>query len=327
MFSHGKQPDEAPCPRLRDIVDGYRLPCQESTTRFNLAQAQAPRECVTKCDSTNFSCSQNCGLSGACVAQCNATAVAPFDSTAYALSLRTPLASRQLGMLDLTVDHGACQSVAGFIGNFAAIVKGQANAAFPTGGQVALRGSGTSIDIGFNSFVVDVPLTVSVPNWFDPDIDTSLGFSVYSQNGTVHVTNDFAETTVSFGTASSVLSLGCSAFVASALEQLSDGFLSGFIGPVLAERLEEGINDDVGRILAQLNQGPPPPRIPFLRPHPHGRRLELSFLLHSPGRSRTDRTAERRDQEPANRQAVEKTPLNKSVIRSSAFPARMAALW
>lgn len=47
-----------------------------AATRFNLAQAQAPRECVTNCDSTNFSCSQNCGLSGACVAQCNATAAA-----------------------------------------------------------------------------------------------------------------------------------------------------------------------------------------------------------------------------------------------------------
>ncbi|WP_154070948.1 hypothetical protein [Bradyrhizobium lablabi] len=45
-------------------------------TRFNLAQAQAPKECVTNCDFANFSCSQNCGLSGACVAQCNATASA-----------------------------------------------------------------------------------------------------------------------------------------------------------------------------------------------------------------------------------------------------------
>ena len=47
-----------------------------AATRFNLAQAQAPKECVTNCDSANFSCSQNCGLSGACVAQCNATAAA-----------------------------------------------------------------------------------------------------------------------------------------------------------------------------------------------------------------------------------------------------------
>jgi hypothetical protein len=47
-----------------------------AATRFKLAQAQAPKECVTNCDTTNFSCSQNCGLSGACVAQCNATAAA-----------------------------------------------------------------------------------------------------------------------------------------------------------------------------------------------------------------------------------------------------------
>jgi hypothetical protein len=47
-----------------------------AATRFNLAQAQAPKECVTDCDSANFSCSKNCGLSGACVAQCNAKAAA-----------------------------------------------------------------------------------------------------------------------------------------------------------------------------------------------------------------------------------------------------------
>jgi hypothetical protein len=51
-------------------------PCHagNAATRFNLAQAQAPKECVMNCDSANFSCSQNCGLSGACVSQCNATA-------------------------------------------------------------------------------------------------------------------------------------------------------------------------------------------------------------------------------------------------------------
>jgi hypothetical protein len=47
-----------------------------ATARFYLAQAQAPKECVMNCDTANFSCSQNCGLSGACVAQCNATAAA-----------------------------------------------------------------------------------------------------------------------------------------------------------------------------------------------------------------------------------------------------------
>lgn len=41
-----------------------------------VAQSQTFAECVASCDSRNFSCSQNCGLSGACVAQCTATAAA-----------------------------------------------------------------------------------------------------------------------------------------------------------------------------------------------------------------------------------------------------------
>jgi hypothetical protein len=189
--------------------------------------------------------------------------VAPFDGTTYALSLRTPLASRQLGTLDLAVDFGACKLVPGLLGNFTAIVRGQANGAFPAGGPVTLRGNGASVDIGYNSFVADIPLTVSVPHWFDPDVDVSLGFSVSSQNGVVHVTHDFANTTVSFGAASSGLSGGCSALVATALEQQSDGFLSGFIGPVLAQRLQDGINFDVNSNLNLLNRSVPPPPVPY----------------------------------------------------------------
>jgi hypothetical protein len=43
--------------------------------RFRVAQTQAA-ECVAACNSANFSCAMNCGLSGSCVAQCTAEAAA-----------------------------------------------------------------------------------------------------------------------------------------------------------------------------------------------------------------------------------------------------------
>ena len=58
------------------LLTGATCGAGNAATRFNLAQAQAPRECVANCDSANFSCAQNCGLSGACLSQCNATAAA-----------------------------------------------------------------------------------------------------------------------------------------------------------------------------------------------------------------------------------------------------------
>lgn len=189
--------------------------------------------------------------------------VAPYDSATYALYLRTPLAARQLGTVNLAVDFGMCQSVPGFQGEFVPIARTQANNAFPGGGQLRLRGIGASIDTGYNSFVADIPLTVSVPNWFDPDVDVSMGFSVFSQNGTIHVTHDLAETEVSFGAASSTLSVGCSALVASAIEQVSDGFLSWFVGPVIAQRLQDGIIQDVNDNLDRLNKSNPPPTVPY----------------------------------------------------------------
>jgi hypothetical protein len=45
-----------------------------SPDKLRLAQAQASAECIANCNSNNFSCAQNCGLSGSCVAQCTAEA-------------------------------------------------------------------------------------------------------------------------------------------------------------------------------------------------------------------------------------------------------------
>jgi hypothetical protein len=42
--------------------------------KLRLAQTQTPAECIANCNSSNYSCAQNCGLSGSCVAQCTAEA-------------------------------------------------------------------------------------------------------------------------------------------------------------------------------------------------------------------------------------------------------------
>jgi hypothetical protein len=44
--------------------------------RLRLAQNRTFAECVSNCNSNNFSCAQNCGLSGTCVAQCTAASAA-----------------------------------------------------------------------------------------------------------------------------------------------------------------------------------------------------------------------------------------------------------
>jgi hypothetical protein len=44
--------------------------------RLRTAQSrpQPVAECVERCNSSNFTCARNCGLSGACVAQCTVEA-------------------------------------------------------------------------------------------------------------------------------------------------------------------------------------------------------------------------------------------------------------
>jgi hypothetical protein len=42
--------------------------------KFRFAQTRDFAECISDCNSINFSCARNCGLSGSCVAQCTVEA-------------------------------------------------------------------------------------------------------------------------------------------------------------------------------------------------------------------------------------------------------------
>jgi hypothetical protein len=190
--------------------------------------------------------------------------VAPYGDTTYAVSLQTRRASRQLGTLDLAVDFGACTSRVDPANWFTAGVVNEANKAFPPGEEVWVRENpGVSVDIGYNSFVVDIPLKVEVEDWFNPDVDVALGFSVSSQNGQVRVTHDLATTYVSFGTLSTAISHGCSVLVEKALERQSNGFLSGCHGPVIAEQIKNALTVRLNDMLDGLNRTVPPPPVPY----------------------------------------------------------------
>lgn len=58
---------------LAGIAHGH---AGSAMNRYRTAQSQSQTaaECVERCNSNNYSCSRNCGLSGACVAQCTVEA-------------------------------------------------------------------------------------------------------------------------------------------------------------------------------------------------------------------------------------------------------------
>lgn len=184
-----------------------------------------------------------------------------YRDTTYAVYLKAPLAVRQLGTVQVITDFGMCKLVDVAPVLFKAAVKSEADKAFPSGGKVTLRGGGANIDIGINSFVIDIPLEAHVPNWFNADIDVSVGYSVLSDYGQVRVVYDFARTTASFGTVSAILSGGCSAAVAIAIEEMVTGFLDGFIGQVIAGRIANSLVENVNENLMRLNNAGP--QVPF----------------------------------------------------------------
>lgn len=183
----------------------------------------------------------------------------PYGETTYTLVLRTPLAVRQLGKVVLGVDFGACFELPQRIDEIRAMIQAEVRRSFPSSGKVTLRDSEIVVDFGINSFVIDVPLKADVPNWFDADIDMSLGFHVFPVEGRVRASYSFVQANVSFGVASTILSGGCSAAVAVALEESIKGFFDGFIGPAIARQIREKVQASMDAALATFNSGRTPP--------------------------------------------------------------------
>ena len=183
----------------------------------------------------------------------------PYNETTYTLVVRTPLAVRQLGKVDLGIDFGACMELPQRIDQVREMIRTEVRRSFPASGKVTLRDTEIGVDFGINSFVIDIPLTADVPNWFDADIDLTVGFKVYPVDGRVAAAYSFSRTDVSFGVASSILSGGCSAAVAKALEESTNGFMDGFIGPAIARQLREQVQAGLNTALAAFNAGRSPP--------------------------------------------------------------------
>src|SRR5262249_34135287 len=182
--------------------------------------------------------------------------VTPYGETKFAIYLKSPKAQRHLGTVSVTVDLGSCRMVKAATGLFVIPqIKAEAEKPFPSGGDVTLRGGGATVDIGINSFVVDIPLKASVPNWFDPDIDVTMGFNLGAENGQLQAKHNLAKTDVSQGTLSTILSVGCASKVAEAVEATSDGYLKNSVGPEVARRMRDGIQRKIDETLKEINQG------------------------------------------------------------------------
>jgi hypothetical protein len=179
--------------------------------------------------------------------------IGPYGETEYAIYLKAPKAARHMGTFSISVDMSQCEVIEIAPIFFVPQIKSEAEQPFPSGGTVTLRGGGASVDIGINSFVIDIPLTASINNWFDPDIDVTMGFSLWSENGEVRARHDLARTEVSPGTLSTILSGGCASKVAEAVEGTSDGYLDNFVGPEIARRMRNSVQANVDHYLAQLN--------------------------------------------------------------------------
>lgn len=189
--------------------------------------------------------------------------VFPYANTTYSIYLRTQRVAHELGKLELDVNFETCWSdEAVRIDKFKEKIIEEAKKQFPTDDELTFRGE-PSVEIGYNAITVEFPLEAHVENWFNANIDVSMGFTISSHEGTIRVRSGHNIVKVSFGVLSSAFSLGCTAVVAIALEKQAEGFLRTFIGPEIARRITRPLTELMEERRAAINSSSDVPHRPL----------------------------------------------------------------
>ena len=181
------------------------------------------------------------------------------SDTRFSLYLKTHLAARELGTLDLNADFGACQLAECSAALFKAGIDVAVNEAFPPDGLMRLRGAGATVELHHNFFVISLPLEIRLNNWPNIDIDVSFTFDVKSEIGAFHVTHKSVSTTVTPGMLSALVSFGHSETAALVAGAVSDVFLARWDGPDIARRIKAQLDSLIESRRLQVQGASSPP--------------------------------------------------------------------
>lgn len=181
------------------------------------------------------------------------------SDTRFSLYLKTPLAARELGTLDLNADFGACEPVECSPALFKSAIDVAVHEAFPPDGLIKLRGAGATVELHHNFLVIAIPLEIPLNNWPNVDIDVSFTFDVKSEIGAFHVTHKSVKSTASPGLLSALVSGGNSETAAVVATAVADVFLARWDGPDIARRIKARLDEIIEsrRLDVQGDSSPP----------------------------------------------------------------------
>jgi hypothetical protein len=186
-------------------------------------------------------------LNGAFVTTVGTKQFQPTETTTFKLSAVFPNGTeRGLASSGVRVDPLDCQNRSIAPGLITNSFQQEFDKRFSVPGKVKLRDNGSVVSLGDNRISISVPVEISVPSWFDANVDLAVELSVRH----VSITGDsplrVAVHSVSFDVDWSFLenlaSLGCGHFVELGMSQLGQVLMENMLATELAPQVTSELN-------------------------------------------------------------------------------------
>jgi hypothetical protein len=179
-----------------------------------------------------------------------------FQPTFFTLAAVTEHAGRNLRTLDVAVDHAGCQTRVLEASIITSILKNEFDSRFTGSDRFSLKGNGTDVTLGNGVIIINVPLTINVPDWFDADMSIDLQLAM-APGTPLSVVVTQTNVSVSWSFFENLLSLGCGNLVESGMEQMAQAFMRNIAEAEIAPRIQTQFIDQVNGFLSSLKDADP----------------------------------------------------------------------
>jgi hypothetical protein len=181
-----------------------------------------------------------------------------IDTTTFRLAAaitNDPSTSFQLALHEIEVTNAGCNSQVLVLDavTITTSIKQAFLAAFLGSAQYSLDPSKVSVTHTTGQFVATAPVSISVPDWFDAEMDVTLTVRVSGLENLI--ISGALTVNVSWSLISDILSLGCTSITGGALTQLATMFLQGMVTGQLVSGIKVafGAAINAGLVLMQNN--------------------------------------------------------------------------
>jgi hypothetical protein len=181
--------------------------------------------------------------------------VSPSSTHTFRLKAKGDFTDKVIGTTQVTVDFGACVNEPIAAGLITDPIEQEIDRQIGRSSKVKPRG-GSTVRLENFSIVIEIPLEIEVPSWFNADMDVSLRFSLFAASERVRAVLNDVSVDVSWTFLEHLAGLGITGIIQGALEEMAKAMLELF-GSLLEERIAGTLQAHVDGRIAELNSENP----------------------------------------------------------------------